>query len=60
METKFQPTNDTPLAALTIGQFKELVGSMIQPQPIIQSKENSLEEYTTEDGERHPFTPKWK
>ena len=27
---------------------------------VIQSKENSLEEYTTEDGERHPFTPKWK
>ena len=44
METKFQPTNDTPLAALTIGQFKELVGSMIQPQPIIQSKENSFPE----------------
>lgn len=44
METKFQPTNETPLAALTIGQFKELVGSMIQPQPIIQSKENSFPE----------------
>jgi len=27
---------------------------------VIQSKENSLEEYTTEDGERLPFTPKWK
>ena len=27
---------------------------------VIQSKENSLEEYTTDDGERLPFTPKWK
>jgi len=26
----------------------------------IQSKENSLEEYTTEDGVRLPFEPKWK
>lgn len=26
----------------------------------IQSKENSLEEYTTGDGKRIPFTPKWK
>ena len=26
----------------------------------IQAKENSLEEYTTNDGERVPFTPKWK
>ncbi|MCE4564960.1 cupin domain-containing protein [Maribellus sp. CM-23] len=26
----------------------------------IQAKENSLEEYTTKDGERVPFTPKWK
>ena len=25
----------------------------------IQSKENSLEEYTTKDGERIPATPKW-
>ena len=39
METKFQPTNETPLAALTIGQFKELFGTMILPQPIIQSKQ---------------------
>jgi hypothetical protein len=44
METKFQPTNDTPLAALTIGQFKELFGSMIQPQPITQLKQNSFPE----------------
>ncbi len=27
---------------------------------VIQSKENSLEEYTTDDGERVPFEPKWK
>ncbi len=26
----------------------------------IQAKENSLEEYTTNDGERVSFTPKWK
>jgi len=26
---------------------------------VIQSKENSLEEHTTADGERLPFTPKW-
>ncbi len=27
---------------------------------VIQSKENSLEEYTTADGERIPVTPKWR
>lgn len=27
---------------------------------VIQSKENSLEEYTTNDGERVAFEPKWK
>lgn len=27
---------------------------------VIQSKENSLEEYTTDDGTRVPFEPKWK
>ena len=27
---------------------------------VIQSKENSLEEYTTNDGNREPFEPKWK
>lgn len=27
---------------------------------VIQSKENSLEEYTTDDGERVPLEPKWK
>lgn len=27
---------------------------------VIQSKENSLEEHTTADGERTPFEPKWK
>ncbi len=27
---------------------------------VIQSKENSLEEHTTADGERLPFNPKWK
>jgi mannose-6-phosphate isomerase-like protein (cupin superfamily) len=27
---------------------------------VIQSKENSLEEYTTDDGERVPFEPGWK
>ena len=27
---------------------------------VVQSKENSLEEYTTGDGTRVPFEPKWK
>lgn len=27
---------------------------------VIQAKENSLEEYTTDDGERVPVEPKWK
>ena len=44
METKFQPTNETPLAALTIGQFKELFGTIILPQPIIQSKQETFPE----------------
>ena len=39
METKFQPTNDTPLAALTIGQFKEIIGTVVQPQPSPQTKQ---------------------
>jgi mannose-6-phosphate isomerase-like protein (cupin superfamily) len=26
---------------------------------VVQSKESSLEEYTTADGERRPFEPKW-
>jgi quercetin dioxygenase-like cupin family protein len=26
----------------------------------VQSKENSLEEYTTKDGERLPYEPKWR
>ncbi|MEI6753442.1 MAG: helix-turn-helix domain-containing protein [Paludibacter sp.] len=42
MEIKFQPTNETPLAALTIGQFKELIGTIVQPQPIIQTEQESL------------------
>jgi len=42
METKFQPTNETPLAALTIGQFKELIVTMVQPQQIIQTKQESF------------------
>ena len=37
METKFQPTNDTPLAALTIGQFKDLIVEMIPTQQTQQS-----------------------
>ena len=44
METKFQPTNDTPLAALSIGQFKELFDSIFQPQPIILTKQNAFPE----------------
>ena len=44
METKFQPTNETPLAALTIGQFKELIGTMIQPQPDLPIKKESFPE----------------
>lgn len=41
METKFQPTNDTPLAALTIGQFRDLMETVIQPQqPDIQLLSN--------------------
>jgi len=27
---------------------------------VIQSKDNSLEEYTTDDGKRVPFKPKWR
>lgn len=42
METKFQPTNETPLAALTIGQFKELIVTMVQPQQIIPTKQESF------------------
>ena len=42
METKFQPTNETPLAALTIGQFKELIVTIVQPQPVIQTKQESF------------------
>jgi len=44
METKFQPTNDTPLAALTIGQFKELLETTIQPKAIIQASEKTFPE----------------
>ena len=44
METKFQPTNETPLAALTIGQFKDLIGTMIQPQPSIESQQEIFPE----------------
>lgn len=44
METKFQPTNETPLAALTIGQFKELLGDMVKPQPIPQTDQNKFTE----------------
>ena len=33
MEIKFQPTNDTPLAAMTIGQFKEMLDTLIKPAP---------------------------
>lgn len=42
METKFQPTNETPLAALTIGQFKDLLGEMVKPQLTVQSKQESF------------------
>ena len=42
METKFQPTNETPLAALTIGQFKELIVTIVQPQQIIHSQKESF------------------
>jgi hypothetical protein len=44
METKFQPTNETPLAALTIGQFKDLLGEMVKPQLIVQTKQESFPE----------------
>ena len=39
METKFQPTNETPLAALSIGQFKELL-RVVNPISIQQSTNN--------------------
>ncbi|MDD4991174.1 MAG: helix-turn-helix domain-containing protein [Paludibacter sp.] len=42
METKFQPTNETPLAALTIGQFKDLLGEMVKPQVILQTNQESF------------------
>ncbi len=38
MGTKFQPTNETPLAALTIGQFKDLLGEMVKPQLVVETK----------------------
>jgi predicted DNA-binding transcriptional regulator AlpA len=44
MEAKFQPTNETPLAALTIGQFKELIVTIVQPQPLVQSKHETFPE----------------
>ncbi len=44
METKFQPTNETPLAALTIGQFKDLLGEMVKPQLVVQNKQESFPE----------------
>ena len=44
METKFQPTNETPLAALTIGQFKDLLGDMVKPQLVVQTKQESFPE----------------
>ncbi len=44
MDTKFQPTNETPLAALTIGQFKELIGTLIIQQPITIPSETTLPE----------------
>ncbi|MFZ4725860.1 MAG: helix-turn-helix domain-containing protein [Paludibacter sp.] len=44
METKFQPTNETPLAALTIGQFKELIVTIVQPQPVVLTKQESFPE----------------
>ena len=44
METRFQPTNETPLAALTIGQFKELIVTMVQPQQNIQSQKEPFPE----------------
>ena len=34
MKTKFQFTDDMPLAALSIGQFKELLNGMIKPTPV--------------------------
>ena len=34
MKTKFQFTDDMPLAALSIGQFKELLNGMIKPMPV--------------------------
>jgi hypothetical protein len=42
METKFQPTNETPLAALTIGQFKDLLGDMVKPQLVVQANQESF------------------
>ena len=44
METKFQPTNETPLAALTIGQFKDLLGEMVKPHLVVQNKQESFPE----------------
>ena len=44
METKFQPTNETPLAALTIGQFKNLIVEMIPPQSVQQPTNSDFPE----------------
>lgn len=42
MEIKFQPTNETPLAALTIGQFKEMITDLVNSPT--QSNQESFPE----------------
>ena len=42
IETRFQPTNETPLAALTIGQFKELIVAMVPPPAIIPPQQETF------------------
>lgn len=33
MDAKFQPNDLTPIAALTVGQFRELIGTIIKIEP---------------------------
>ena len=44
MEAKFNPTNETPIAALTVGQFKELMGTIVYKEPEKQESQSEFPE----------------
>lgn len=44
MEAKFNPTNETPIAALTVGQFKELIGTFVHKEPDKQESKSEFPE----------------